>query len=422
MVKYFFLLLFVSPSIVYAQPAKTLELGQAYELAQKNYPLIRQKDLVKQTASLNIENLRTAFLPQINLNAQATYQSDVTSVKANIPGVNIESASKDQYRVLGEINQLLYDGGVTRGQQNIQELNASVENQKIEVELYKVKERINQLFLGALYLEEQLKQIELLKNDLSTGIKRVEAQVQNGVAFRSNLNLLKAEMLKTEQRAIEISSSRQGFLDALAVFTGVQLSADTRLIKPGLMAVGIGEPVSRPELKLYTEQNRLINEQHRLISAKNKPRASAFAQAGYGRPGLNMLKNDFDFYYTGGLKLAWSLGGLYTRKKEKQLVEINKSIVDIQKETFLLQTNSQLKQQQSEIDKYLKLVESDAEIIKLRGSVKEAAKAQLENGVITANDYIDQVNAEDQARQTLITHQLLLLQAQINYQTLSGKQ
>jgi len=58
----------------------------------------------------------------------------------------------------------------------------------------------------------------------------------------------------------------------------------------------------------------------------------------------------------------------------------------------------------------------------LKQQVKEAAKAQLENGVITANDYLREVNAEDQARQSRITHQLQLLQAQINYQTISGKQ
>jgi outer membrane protein TolC len=147
-----------------------------------------------------------------------------------------------------------------------------------------------------------------------------------------------------------------------------------------------------------------------------------FAQGGYGRPGLNQLKNGFDFYYIGGVRFNWSLGGLYTKKKEKELVEVNKKIVDIQKETFILNTNTQLKQQQSEIDKLQQLIASDNEIIVLRESVTNAAKAQLENGVITANDYLKEVNADDQARQSLITHGVQLLQAQINYQTISGKQ
>lgn len=420
-IQYNFLLLLL-PGFLAAQEINQLNLQQAYDLSQKNYPAIRQKDLVRQTAGINIDNLQKGFLPQVILSGQATYQSDVTKVPVSIPGFTVEPASEDQYKLLADVSQLIYDGGVNREQKQFQQLNASVEDQKVEVELYKLKERINQLYLSTLYLDEQLKQVDLVKADIQTGIKRVEAQVQNGVAFRSNLNMLKAELLKADQRAIEIKTSKKGLLDALALFVGQPLAEDVILEKPVSIAVAIGGEITRPEIRLYTEQIKLIGQQDKLITARNLPKASLFAQGGYGRPGLNQLENEFTFYYIGGIRFNWSLGGLYTKKKEKELVEVNKKIVDIQKETFLLNTNAQLKQQQAEIDKLLKLIVSDNEIIDLRKSVNDAAKAQLENGVITANDYLKEVNAEDQARQTLITHQILLLQAQINYQTISGKQ
>jgi outer membrane protein TolC len=145
-------------------------------------------------------------------------------------------------------------------------------------------------------------------------------------------------------------------------------------------------------------------------------------QGGYGRPGLNMLDNKADLFYIGGVKMNWTLSNLYTKKKEKQLVKLNQQIVDTRKETFLLNTNTQLKQQQSEVEKLEQLIDTDKEIIGIRNRVKEAAKAQLENGVITANDYLREVNAEDQARQALITHELQLLQATITYKTISGNQ
>jgi outer membrane protein TolC len=292
----------------------------------------------------------------------------------------------------------------------------------VQVELYRLKERINQIYLGILYLDEQARQVDIVKADIQTGIRRLEAQVQNGVAFRSNLQMLKAELLKTEQRTIEIKSSRKGLVDALSLFTGETLSEDVQLEKPVSTAITVGAEITRPEIRLYNEQSKLIGHQDKMIAAKNLPRASLFAQGGYGRPGLNQLKDEFAFYYIGGIRFNWSLSGLYTRKKDKELVEVNKKIVDIQKETFLLNTNTQLKQQQAEIDKLLRLIASDYEIIELRKTVTDAAKAQLENGVITANDYLKEVNAEDQARQMLITHQVQLLQSQINYQTISGKQ
>lgn len=411
--------LFLSTQLA-GQSLQTLSLTEAWDLSQKNYPAVKQRDLVKQTAAISVENLQKGFFPQFSLSGQATYQSDVTKVPVSLPGLSIESPSKDQYKLVADVSQLIYDGGMTKEQRALHQLNAAVEDQKVEVELYKLRERINQLYLSILYLDEQLKQVDLVKADILTGIKRVEAQVQNGVAFKSNLNMLKAELLKTEQRSIEVKASKKGLVDALSLFIGQELDEHIKLEKPVSASVAASEIV-RPELKLYGDQQKLIGQQERLITAKNLPKASLFAQGGYGRPGLNMLLNEFDFFYIGGIRLNWSLGGLYTKKKEKEQVNINKKMVEVQKETFLLNTNSLLKQQQAEIDKLQKLMTSDNEIISLRKSVTDAAKAQLENRVITANDFLKEVNAEDQARQTLITHQVQLLQAQINYQTILGK-
>ena len=407
---------------VHAQSLTRLTLEEANQFAQKNYPIIKQKDLVKQTADLNIENLKKGFLPQVSVSGQATYQSDVTKVDVPLPGFKIDPPGKDQYKILADINQVVYDGGFIKKQQEMQQLNAVVEDQKVEVELYKLRERINQLYLSVLYLDAQIKQAALVKEDLQAGIKKVEAQVQNGVAFRSNLNLLKAEYLRANQRIIELAGSRKGMLETLSLFINQHIDSAVVFKIPVMQQIAQANVISRPEVKLYADQHKLLSQQTKIIQAKNLPKASLFVQGGYGRPALNLLKNEFDFYYIGGLRFNWSLGGLYTKKKEKQLIDISKRNVDIQQELFLLNTNTQLKQQQAEIDKYNELIASDNEIINLRNEVTIAAKAQLENAVITANDYLQQVNAEDQARQSLIAHQVQLLQAQINYQTISGKQ
>ena len=412
--------LLVFPAMLFAQ-TQSLTLQKTYELAEQNYPLIRQRELIKQTSEYSEENLGKGFLPQINLSGQATYQSAVTQVKLPAPGLFIEPLSKDQYRILGDVSQLIYDGGAIKQQKGIQHLSDEVEQQKIEVELYKLKERINQIFLGVLFLDEQLKQVDLIKSDLNNGIMRVEAQVNNGVVLRSNLNVLKAESLKADQRAIELRSSRKGYIDVLSFFINQTLPENIKLEKPVVAGSVLANDIQRPELKLYSTQEKLLGGQYNIIGSRNKPKASLFFQGGYGRPSLNLFTNDFDFFYTTGLRLNWSIGGFYTEKREKKIIELNQKSIDIQKDVFLFNTNAQLKQQQSEFDKLQKLIATDKEIIDLRIKVKDAAKAQLENGVITANDYLREVNAEDQARQSLITHQIQLLQAQINYQTISGK-
>ncbi|MGB8193773.1 MAG: TolC family protein, partial [Chitinophagaceae bacterium] len=189
---------FVGALLLSLSSAAQLTIDSAYAAARRNYPLIQQKGLIRQTANLSIENLRKSYLPQVTLSGQATYQSDVTSIDVPVPGIKIEPPGKDQYKVLADVNQLIYDGGQIKQQQVLQELNTVVEDQRLEVELFRLRDRINQLFLGVLYMDAQIRQVSLIKLDLQTGIRKVEAQVENGVAFRSNLHVLQAESLRTD--------------------------------------------------------------------------------------------------------------------------------------------------------------------------------------------------------------------------------
>jgi outer membrane protein TolC len=405
----------IAPCTLFAQG---LSLEEVQQRARENYPAIQQKDLIKQTAELTIQNLNKGYYPQLALNGQATYQSDVTRVNIPLPGVSVSPMSKDQYKATADVNQVLFDGGLISNQKQVQRLNAEVETQRNEVELYKLRERINQIYLSILLLDEQTKQVNLVKSDIETGIRKTTALVKNGLAFRSNLNSLEAEKLKTEQRNIELKSSRKGLVQTLSLFLGTPLEENVQLRPPS--AIIIVPEIKRPELNLYQKQTELISQQRQLVWSKNLPKASLFGQGGYGRPGLNMLQNQFDWFYIAGVRLNWNISNFYTAKKERQLTDISAKSVNIQKETFLLNTATQVSQQKAEIEKLEALIETDKQIIALREKVKTAANAQLENQVISASDYMREVNAEDQARQALIIHQLQLIQAQLNYNTIAG--
>ena len=420
--KRWLLSMMVFSNLVSAQTVDKLTLSQTYDLAQKNYPVIKQKALVEQTANITIENLQKGFLPQLTVNGQATYQSDVTGFNISFGGINIQAPDKDQYKVVGDLNQLIYDGGVIRQQKVAAHLNADVQQQQVEVELYQLKDRVNQVYLSILFLDEEIKQANLTKQDILSGIKRVEVQVKNGVALRSGLNQLQAQSLQNDQRTIELKETRKGLIQTLALFLNQSLNEETIVFERPVVNVNADSSISRPELKLYNDQSSLALHQSKLITSKNLPRVSLFAQGGYGKPGLDFLKNESVWFYTGGVRFTWPFGGLYTIKKEKQQTEVNKEMIDVQKETFILNTNTTLKKQWSEIEKYIQIEGRDEEIIDLREQVKKASLAQLENGVITADDYLRMVNEEDQARQSLIIHQIQLLQAQINYLTTLGKQ
>lgn len=414
----FISLLLIGPEFI--SPQTQLSLEYCYEKARINYPLIKQKDYINRTKDYSISNIWSGYFPQITLIGQATYQSDVTQVPMPLPGIVIERLTKDQYKAAVDVTQIIYDGGVMSSQASIQESINEIDDQKIEIELLRVKERVNQIYMGILFIDAQLKQIDLVIEDLNASISKLEAAYANGIATKQDVDVLKAELLKTEQHKIELSSSRISYINMLGLLINEKIDESTLLLVPSQINILSVEEISRPELRLYSAQKNLIENRSGLTLSKIVPKANLFFQGGYSKPGLNMFKNDYSWYYITGVRLSWSLSNLYSYGNESEINELSKLNIDAQTETFLLNTKLTTNQQLEEINKLKKLIEVDKGIIELRTSIKEAAKAKLENGVITSSDYIRDLNAEDTAKQNLEIHKIQLLLAQYNYKLTTG--
>lgn len=414
----FFLCLLLGLFAVKAQSPRILTLEECYQLSRQNYPLAKQRELIVKSREYSVQNAAKGYLPQIVINGQATYQSAVTEIPIKLPGVTVPELSKDQYKLYGELTQPVYDGGVTKQMKKVQEVNGSLEEQKLEAELYRLKDRVNQLYFGILLIDEQIKLTELMRADLENAIRKAEAALANGTAFRMNVDVLKAELLKLDQRTTELKASRKGFTDMLGLFLNQPVDEATVLAKPSSLSPS--STIIRPELHIYEAQAQTIAVQNELLKARNRPKFNVFIQGGYGRPALNFLSNSFEPYYIGGLRMSWSLNGLYTLKKEKAILDLNRQAVELQREAFLFNTNFTLKQQNAEVTKLQSLLQNDDQIIALRAGIKKTATAQLENGVINSSDYLREVNAEEQARENKVLHEIQLLMAQYTQQTTIG--
>ncbi|HLO80427.1 MAG TPA: TolC family protein [Chitinophagaceae bacterium] len=417
--KLFLLIICFIPAALMAKEPVVLGLEEAYQLAIRNYPLTKQKDLIARTSGLNMKSLSSGFWPQVTLSGQATYQSAVTEVPIKIPQFQFESLSKDQYRAVLDINQSVFDGGNVKSQKSVLEQQRLVDEQKIDVEYQKLKERINDIWFSVLFIDEQLKLVGLSQKDIEAVIKKVQAQVDQGTSYRSSLASLQAEKLRNDQRSTDLSYSRKALIDVLSVFIGQELPRDAELKYPAEQTADTSS-IKRPEIELLKRQVKLNDEMRKTLDVRKTPRVSLFAQGGYGKPGFNMLVNEFDFFYIGGVRLAWNLNGFYNFGRDRQVNDYNRQSLGLQEEQLMMNIRAELKKSQGDIDKYRDLISSDDQIIVLRKQVKDASAAQLENGVITSSDYIRELNAEEQARQNQVLHRLQLLQAIIDQKTTTG--
>lgn len=401
---------------------QSLTLQECYPLAKANYPAIRKMDLIAQTAEYDLQNAQKRYLPQLNFSGQAAYQSQTVSfadAMGSLPaGIALPSISKDQYKLQGEVSQLLYDGGSTRNQKELIRANTGLQEQNLETQLYAINARINSLFFSILLMDAQLKQNELNKANLQTQVQKTEAALENGVAFRSNLDELKAEIVNIEMACTEYRSNRSAYLKMLSLFIGRELTDATELVIPP--ADETPDTINRPELKAFDLQKSVYEVQRKDLKSAYMPQISAFFQGAYGRPTLNIIENKFGPWFVTGVRLNWSLGSLYTLANKKNTLLLQQRSVEADRETFLLNTRLDRVQQDEQVRKYHDLIHRDEEAIALRASVTRSAEAQLSNGVITTHEYIQKVNAEHLARQNKILHEVQLLQARYNQKFITG--
>lgn len=411
-----FLFLSFAPLLGFAQQVLTLD--ECYTLAEINYPLAKQTALLEEKTKSEIKILEKERLPKIDLNAQATYQSDVIEFPLQIPNSTVEPPNKDQYRATLDANQLIYNGGNIAANARLKTAELAAKQQQIEVNLYTLKSRINQNYFSVLLFQEQQKLFISKTEELSARIKEVNTGVKYGAALPASEQILKAEQLKLEQQLSQINFDREKMLTNLSLLIFQNLDTNTTLANPDILITETDS--QRPEIELFNLQETQLETSKEVISKSNYPKILGFAQAGYGNPGLNMLDNSFQDFYLVGLKMNWNIFDWGKSKAEKQAVNISKEIVSTEKETFLLNNEMQKKEAESDIKKYEAMLLKDSEIIGLREKVLQATTSQLQNGAITSSEYITELNNLYEAKIDQQLHKIQLSLAKANYKVIKG--
>ena len=425
MVKIMRIFLLASAAVLLVQSAWTqrdsvITPDYCYKRALTTYPLSRQSELYNRIHELQINTLKAGNLPQVTLNGQASYQSDVTELPIHLPNISIPAMDRDMYKATLDFSQVIYNGGSYQRQAAVEDLNLKLNQQNLETELYKLKERINQYFVSILLIEENSKLNNLLHDNLTARLSRLESGVRNGTTLQSNADIINAEIIKTDQRLIESRFNREAVIKMLS-----ELILDTL---PVNSVFELPDPIvntslfsdNRPEYRVFDMQLARFDLQKKLVDIRLRPKVAGFAMLGYGRPGLNALLNEFDTYYLFGAKLTWNLWNWNQTRNDRNVLDLQAGITQTQKETFDKNVAVTVQQYIADINKYEQLIIADLQIIELRESITKSASSQLDNGVITSTDYLQELNAEMQAKLNLATHQVQLKQARINYLAATG--
>ena len=395
-----------------------LTLDKCQQMASDNYPLLQKYDLVRQTTEYTIKNIQRGYWPQLSLGGQVSYQSEVTDLPDVLSHLLSESSpnykgmAKDQYQIALDLNQVIWDGGHIKARRDLAASDAEVQVAQADVEMYAIRSRVNELFFGILLLDEKIRLNETLQTLLLDNCRMLETRKMHGTAMESDVDVMRAEYLEARQDLTALRSMRKSYRQMLAIFIGKDTASVINLQKP---AASLPQTFDnrRPELNLYAMQMQQTEAQSRVLNVGLRPKQSLFAQGVYGYPGDGIFDSMFDHHLNlngiVGIRFSWNIGRLYTFKTDKHKLELTRKQIETAREIFLFNNNLQSVRERETVNQYHQMMEEDSDIIRLRTSVRQAAEAKLQHGVIGVNDLLQEITKENRARIDHSLHEMEML-------------
>lgn len=394
-------------------------LEECITLAQDNYPLIKKYDLLNQTREVNLSDINKSWLPQINVYAQGTVQNETPSFPESLAGIisqsgtNVSGLNEWQYKIGADINQNVWDGGSSKVQREMERAEDMERQSALDVQLYAIRERVEELYFGVLLIEEQAEQTRNMLALLQSNLDKLRVMLKNGVAMQSDVDMMEAQYLSTVQQLTHAESTSKSYRKILEIFTGKSL-AGQELMKPCAYIPQDMAP-DRPELRHF-EAQLLVNEAREAsITASVMPKIGLFAQAYYGYPGFDyfesMMNRNASFNILAGVKVSWNIGAFYTEKNDRRKLRLSSENIAVERDAFLFNTSMKTRSQLDHIDELKAVMKENDRIVELLTNVRKAAESQLDNGVIDTTDLLTKLTDEKQARLTASYHEIQLIQS-----------
>jgi hypothetical protein len=147
---------------------------------------------------------------------------------------------------------------------------------------------------------------------------------------------------------------------------------------------------------------------------------STFARLGYGRPGLNFINDAFDTYALGGVQLQWRAWTWGAAAREREALALQQEVIAADQAAFAKGLTESIEPDVATIDRLQNVVAIDQRIIGLREQVERSAQIRLQEGALTASEYVDRSTELLQAQLALAGHRVELSQSSARLLTTLG--
>lgn len=378
-------------------------------------PRASQLEIIAAQSSLRLQSLNAELRPALSLDAQAQYQSDIAAIPVRLPGVTIPTPAHATYDSRLSAQQRLYDPSLAT-RRAVERAQTTESQARVRTALYAVNEAVSSAFFTALRSQNQAAEMSTTVTDLEAQLAVADSRVKAGTALPSEVNAIRAELLRRRQAVSDQDAVRRAAIAVLSSLTGSAIDPRTPLAAPDIenpmpAAGELRQSRQRPEYQQFALSRESLQRLEDARRAQDKPRLSAFGRLGYGRPGLNLLGNQFDTWWLTGVQLQWSPWNWGTSQRDRQVIALQRRMVSAEEQSFTNTLNRILEQDLVSIDRIESALPQDDEIIALRENIFAETRARYAEGVITSAEYVDRQTDVLAARLARAAHRVELLQA-----------
>ncbi len=415
--------LFLAALCIHSLAGETVTLRECEQSALLYHPLARQSQLLRVLEQAELSTAGAQYLPRLTLSGKVSRQSETTSISLpTTPPITV-NGSLTQFQVSGELRQIVFDGGAVKAQKDVLSSTYEVKRNQLSVNLESLRSAVRDTYFSILLIENQLKQIRLMEADLEKMKEHFTTYFENGIVTGSDVASIRVELLNVSSQVFSLEKKREQAIYILSQLTSMELSGDTIFELPQFSGT-LPRSISgfRKEFSLYQSQLDSLDAQHRVLVSGLYPKVEAFAQAGYGEPGLNMLDPNPAASWIVGVRGSISLDRNYTYQTEQDAIEARKEQVITQRDQFLLEEGILFHQKLKEIEELEYAIGIDDEIISLKSSIRASDEAKIEDGALSASDLIRELNELTLAQMVKGEHEIQLLAARSELSRIAGEE
>lgn len=409
----FFALLLATPNV-----CAQLTLERCQELAQENYPAIKKYRLIDKSLKIELSDINKSWLPSVTAYGQGSIQNVVPSFPGALEdvlaqmGPEVRGIGKVQYKIGVDVSQTIWDGGASKTQREIVRSQETVQQSGLEVEMYALRQKVDNIYFSILLTEEQIKQSKQTLDLLNANLNLLRSMLKNGTAMRSDVDMVQAQALTLKQSIIHAESTVKSYRTLLSIYVGEDVAAQELILPSAELPSSLTS--DRPELKLFDSRQNVLETSQLMTNVSLRPKIGFFAQAYYGYPGFDyfksMMNRDLSFNIMAGVRVSWNIDSFYTKKNKLAKTALDIDNINIERETFLFNSRLQTESQLETLEDLKKVMQDDVQIIELRGNVRKAAESQLRNGIIDATALLSKITDENLARLTAKFHEIQYIQ------------